>query len=65
MKVIFECAPSGKAFERGWTSLLAARCRHKCCRVCVEVPPYLFLKLSLLGLMAKIKCSICSYQFNI
>ena len=24
-----------------------------------------FLPLSLLGLMAKIKCSICSYQFNI
>ena len=28
-------------------------------------PHFQFLKLSLLGLMAKIKCSICSYQFNI
>jgi len=25
----------------------------------------IFLKESLLGLLAKIKCSICSYQFNI
>ena len=28
-------------------------------------PHFQFFKLSLLGLMAKIKCSICSYQFNI
>ena len=30
-----------------------------------STPIFNFWKLSLLGLMAKIKCSICSYQFNI
>ena len=38
---------------------------HKSCRCICSVLHHRPRKLSLLGLMAKIKCSICSYQFNI
>ena len=38
---------------------------HKSCRCICGFFHHRPRKLSLLGLMAKIKCSICSYQFNI
>ena len=40
--------------------------KHKdCFYLRIYISPQWALEVSLLGLLAKIKCSICSYQFNI